>query len=158
MTITLTDPKKIKSTRWALPSNIEHFNNMSGIGADNAQYCCGVLELGNLPEGDFFNALLVVSQQKDERWGEPVYSRNATEEEIFKLFQEFLKEYNPGMFVSYLLDSQHKGDMGKLFKMDEWTYHGSFWNPNSRNTLHHYSKVNHKGPPKSKSKSILGRK
>ncbi len=57
-----------------------------------------------------------------------------------------LKEF--GLITLYLLQSQLKGDIGKIVKDCKYEYLGKFWNPKTRNTLHHYRKVLRKVAPR----------
>jgi hypothetical protein len=154
----IKDPKQIKSIKWEEPTVFsDDTYDAIEISIDQLPSCCGVMELGELPEGKFFDKCFINSKET-VYYDTPKFQRLATQKEILSSFQQLLKNQNPGMYVCHLLDRQHNGDFGKLIKLDGWEYHGSFYNPGTRNKLHSWSKIVHKSAPKAKkSKSAFER-
>lgn len=156
MTKLVANVVKIKSIDW------QEFDPESGDNvslfqyADDAQSCCGVIEFGEIVDGKFLRDLRVYSVET-EGWAEAVYERRPTIDEVLEKIRHRYKD--KGMAVCYLLDNQHDADFGRLLRYDKWKYHGKFWNPHTRNTLHHWSKVIHTGPKEPiPSKSTIKRK
>lgn len=157
MTKLVVNAAKIKSVNWQ-PYDSENGDNIPlSQCIDDAQSCCGVLEFGEIADGKFLRDLRVYSSETEGAWQEPVYERRPTMDEVLADLRRAYE--NKGMAVCYLLDNQHEADFGRLLRYDKWKYHGKFWNPNTRNTLHHWSKVIHTGPQEIiPSKSAIKRK
>jgi hypothetical protein len=158
-----TEPKgPNKSTKWQpFKFGDSYYNNdidLPFMIEEGLSFCCGVAEIGEIDEGSFIKNYEVYSVETNDD-DEPWYTRPATFKEVLKGFQDYLAEYKTGMFECFLLKSQHEGNFGKLIKADNWVYHGSFMNPNTRNILHHWTKVTTKAPSyKKRVKSVLRRK
>lgn len=134
---------------------------------DQSQTCCGVLEIGVEGYEDF--NLFKVSEEtiiRYEEWDtshsygytEPRHEKKATLKETVRVFRDFLQgeSLHYGMAVAYLLPDQHNGTLGKVLKACGFTVTYTFWNPKTKNTLHHYVLVmNKRAPRKSTRKSIL---
>ena len=154
--------KKTNTTKitWEKLSFIDEWTSETPWSNDyRASSCCGVCELEGLDTKKF--NIEVCEKEPDECLDRQLKYRPATWKEIVRAFKEYEKEQAKryGMFVTYLLPSQHNGDFGKMIRECNWTYHGKFWNPKTRHTLHHYSKVLKKQQPKKKksSKSVFKR-
>lgn len=149
----------------------EMFSDYRGQGAggniSQSLSCCGVLELGSIRIGRF-DKLTVRSVEKlptqlSHNWLDPYptqkpkYTRYATEEEISEAFEIVMSEQSKqyGLGTAYLRNSQQCGDFRKLLEKNGWTYQGQFWNPKTRHSLHHWTKVFHKTDSKRKKKQGL---
>lgn len=133
--------------------------------SDSAQSCCGVVELIDIRDKMVLSipctgeVYIAEFQKWDSFEGRKDTGDYETVLPFFKKCIELLKR-DYGKLVVYLLPSQMKGTMGKLVKDCGFIDHGKFWNPNTRNTLHHWSLTLHKTSPKkrpNKSKSILSK-
>lgn len=135
---------------------------------DQTGTCCGVLEIGVEDYEDF--KLYKHSVESERHWADwdpshsydswlkPRYEKKATLRETVRAFRDFLQResLHYGMAVAYLLPDQHNGTLGKVLKACGFKVTHTFWNPKTKNTLHHYVLVmNKRAPRKSTRKSVL---